>query len=462
MRSVYTKILLWCFATLVLSMAAMVMVSQFVFTQMVSKGSFFDRINVLLLEQAQKAYESNGPQALAAHLSRADKVLGGEHHLVDRSGRDLATGEDQSALLRQFRFEKGAIQDMIDGRVAAGVASDDGRYRLLVLASNPYRLSSYLPYYVPIFIAVALLCWALAARIASPLRDLARTVDRFGRGDLSVRANSQRRDEIGELGRTFDRMAERIESLLTSERRLLQDISHELRTPLARMSFAAELVLTADDRAAAVARLKKQIRRLSDLVGQLVEATQADGDPSAVARENLRLDKIVSDVVDDCSLEADAHGSRIVLQSKTALEIEGDAERIRRAIENIVRNAVRYTPAGATVDVSLSVTPDTAKISVRDYGPGVPEEALTKIFLPFFRVDDSRTSSTGGVGLGLTIAQRAVALHHGRIWAENANPGLLVAIEIPILLPGPSAREYHSGMPQYADKQVAVLKEETK
>jgi len=275
MRSVYTKILLWCFATLVLSMAAMVMVSQFVFTQMVSKGSFFDRINVLLLEQAQKAYESNGPQALAAHLSRADKVLGGEHHLVDRSGRDLATGEDQSALLRQFRFEKGAIQDMIDGRVAAGVASDDGRYRLLVLASNPYRLSSYLPYYVPIFIAVALLCWALAARIASPLRDLARTVDRFGRGDLSVRANSQRRDEIGELGRTFDRMAERIESLLTSERRLLQDISHELRTPLARMSFAAELVLTADDRAAAVARLKKQIRRLSDLVGQLLEATQS-------------------------------------------------------------------------------------------------------------------------------------------------------------------------------------------
>src|SRR6266567_2132489 len=193
---------------------------------------------------------------------------------------------------------------MLDGRIAAGVASADGRYRLLALANSPFRIGSYLPYYVPIFAAVAILCWALAARIASPLRDLAQTVDRFGRGDLSARVNSGQRDEIGELGRAFDRMAERIGLLLTAERRLLQDISHELRTPLARLTFAAELIRTADDPKTYVAALKKQIRRLTDLVGQLVEATQAEGDPSAHTKETLRLDEIVREVVDDCHLEA--------------------------------------------------------------------------------------------------------------------------------------------------------------
>jgi signal transduction histidine kinase len=432
MRSVYTKIVAWCFATLILSMAAMVMVSVFVFDGMVGKGSFFDRINVLLLEESETAYESGGPKALAAHLKRADKTLGGEHHLVDTRGRDLATGGDQLALLRQFRFEKGAIQQMIDGRIAAGVASPDGRYRLLVLAANPYRLASYFPYYIPILAAVAILCWALAARIASPLRDLARAVDRFGRGDLSARVNSRRRDEIGELGREFDRMAERIGFLLTSERRLLQDISHELRTPLARLSFAAELVRTSSDRDAAVARLKKQIRRLADLVGQLLEATQAEGDPSSLVKENLMLDEIVSAVVEDCHLEADARGSRIRLRGTEPLPIEGYPELLRRALENVVRNAIRYAPEGSTVELSMIVADQSAGIAVRDYGPGVPEEMLAKIFQPFVRVDDSRSSQTGGVGLGLTIAQRAIALHHGRIAAENANPGLRVSFEIPI------------------------------
>jgi two-component system sensor histidine kinase CpxA len=105
---------------------------------------------------------------------------------------------------------------------------------------------------------------------------------------------------------------------------------------------------------------------------------------------------------------------------------------LRRAIENVLRNAIRYSPENSTVELAMNVMRDTAQISVRDYGPGVPEDMLTKIFQPFFRVDDSRSSETGGVGLGLTIAQRAVVLHQGRIWAENANPGLRVILEMPI------------------------------
>jgi signal transduction histidine kinase len=106
---------------------------------------------------------------------------------------------------------------------------------------------------------------------------------------------------------------------------------------------------------------------------------------------------------------------------------------LRRAIENVIRNSIRYNPSGSSIEVNLAATTDAARIAVRDYGPGVPEEVLPKIFQPFFRVDDSRDTATGGVGLGLAIASRAIGLHHGRLWAENVAPGLKVWIEIPLV-----------------------------
>src|SRR5207237_1028848 len=159
--------------------------------------------------------------------------------------------------------------------------SADGRYRLLMKSQMPVDFSHSFPYYLLVLAAIAVLCWLLAVNIASPLGSLARTVDRFGRGELSLRVNSRRRDEIGDLARSFDQMAERIQTLLTAERRLLQDISHELRSPLARLSFAAELTKTAPDRNAAAARLRKEIDRLTSLVGCLLEVTRLEGDPSS-------------------------------------------------------------------------------------------------------------------------------------------------------------------------------------
>jgi two-component system sensor histidine kinase CpxA len=258
-----------------------------------------------------------------------------------------------------------------------------------------------------------------------------RAVDRFGRGELDVRVNSRRRDEIGELSRSFDRMAERIGTLVTAERRLLQDISHELRTPLARLSFAAELVLTAADRAAAVERLKKEIDRLADLSGALVEVTRAEGDPLSRRLEPLDLSDLLGTVVEDCRMDAEARGCSVGVSEKVDLTLMGDRELLRRAVENVVRNAIRYTPSGTAVNVRMAKDDHAVQIWVRDAGPGVPEELLPKIFQPFFRVDDSRDSATGGIGLGLAIASRAVSVHHGRVWAQNVNPGLSVCIELP-------------------------------
>jgi len=160
--------------------------------------------------------------------------------------------------------------------------------------------------------------------------------------------------------------------------------------------------------------------------------TRAEGDPDASNAEELRLDELLDEIVGDCQMEAEARGCHIALEAEPQLTMRGDRELLRRAIENVVRNSIRYTPGGGAVDVKLGATPDAARISVRDYGPGVPQDVLPKIFQPFFRVDDSRDTSTGGVGLGLAIAYRAIGLHHGRLWAENVKPGLTVWIELPL------------------------------
>ena len=193
------------------------------------------------------------------------------------------------------------------------------------------------------------------------------------------------------------------------------------------------MIRTAEDRDAAVARLKKEIARLADLVGGLIQVTRAEGDPAASNGEDLRLDELLDEIVEDCRVEAEARGCQIALAAQPEIAMHADREVLRRAVENVLRNSIRYTPGGGAVDVTLGATKDAARICVRDYGPGVPQDVLPKIFQPFFRVDDSRDSSTGGVGLGLAIAYRAIGIHHGRLWAENVKPGLMVWIELPLV-----------------------------
>lgn len=430
MRSVYLKILVWCFAALLLSLGAFIMVTRFV-SGAAARGSFITDIHALQTAEAEEAYQAGGAEGLAAYLKRLHRFLREHDYVTDAQGKDLATGEDRSALLRLARpISEPPRQSQ--GRLVFVTTSGDGKIRLISAIDPPIGVGNLLPYYFLILAAVALVCWLLAVNIASPLRDLARAVERFGRGDLSVRLKSPRKDEIGELSRSFDRMAERIGTLMTSERRLLQDVSHELRSPLARLSLAAELVRTAPDRDAAVDRMTKEIDRLADLVGTLVEVARAEGDPSAARLEPLRLGALLQEVVADCRVYADSRGCDIHMTDDVDAVLTANRELLRRAVENVVRNAIRYTPHGATVDVRTESAGESVRISVRDVGPGVPEELLPKIFQPFFRVDDSRDSSTGGVGLGLAIASRAVSVHHGRLWAQNVNPGLNVWIELPV------------------------------
>jgi two-component system sensor histidine kinase CpxA len=428
MKSVYTKIVLWSFSSLLISLVAYFLVTQWVTVRSRREIGLVPRFPAFILDETRRSYEAGGAGDAAQFLARVNTAIGARHYVVDSQGRDIVTGEDRSDLLRQA----GRLEEHRPSSAGIGVlATADGKYRLIIAGPPPFALWRYFPYYGLILLAIAILCWPLAVNIGAPLRLLAEAVDRFGQGDLSTRLRFQRRDEIGNLATSFDRMADRIETLLVAERRLLQDVSHELRSPLARLSFATELARTAPDRDAAMDRIKKEISRLSEVVATLIEVTRNEGDPSTVRPGTFALDELVRQVVEDCRLESGGDDSRIRLLKADSLNISGNREVMRRAIENVVRNAIYYSPPESGVEVSLDSRSEGARIFVRDYGPGVPDHLLDEIFKPFFRVDDSRTGSTGGLGLGLTIASRAVHLHNGSIRAGNAEPGLMVEIDLP-------------------------------
>jgi signal transduction histidine kinase len=429
MRTVYAKVLLWGFGTVLFSLVAF-MATSFYLSRRNAGSPFLDR-DKYLFDEAVRAYESGGRAALASTLARQSAHFHIELHLAGANGIDLISGQDRSALLTHPGEHRPPRK--MDGRMLVVLRDPARRYAFLVfIPPPPFDYRTVAPYFVLILLAIAGLCWLLAVNIASPLRQLATTVDRFGAGDLDARIAWRRGDEIGDLAQAFNQMADRIQTLLTAERRLLQDISHELRSPLARLSFAAELTRTASDRNAAVARLRKEIDRLADLISGLIQVTRAEGE---FPERNLRpvlFDRLVYDVVESCELEANARRCHIECTDRVPVKLRGDEELLRRAVENVLRNAIRYAPESSVIEVNLASNGSAAELAIRDYGPGVPDEMLPKIFTPFFRVDSSRDSTTGGVGLGLAIAQRAVLLHHGQISAANAGPGLKVTIALPL------------------------------
>jgi len=315
--------------------------------------------------------------------------------------------------------------------ITMGLSSEDGRYIWLVSSPAP-SFVLFAPFYILLLVTVAVLFWLITANIARPLRHLAQVVDRFGQGELKARSSAKSKDEIGNLSRSFNAMAERIQTLLTTERQLLQDVSHELRSPLARLTFEAELVRKTADREVTASRLRHEIDRLSELVGTLIDMARAEGEPGTIEMVYLSLNDLALTTVEDCEIEARARHCKVNVIAAEVICLEGNAELLRRAFENVLRNAIRYAPIDTPVEVKLEREGDLAVISVRDQGSGIPVEVAERIFDPFFRTDASRDENTGGLGLGLAIARRAVRVHRGDITAANVSPGALLRIVLPL------------------------------
>lgn len=431
MRSIFVKILMWFSITLAVCVAGLWLTNQWRNRFEPGRHDFFSRTLSLEVSDARKAFESGGKPALQEYLQRLGSFLPGEHALLDENGVDLATGKDRKAELIGVGPRWSPSDN--ESRMVLAWPSRDGKYKMLINAPAPVGPWSSIPSFLWIGFAAVAFCYILAVQFAGPLRTLEQTVNKFGGGDLAVRASANRKDEFGKLSRAFNLMAARIETLLNAERRLLQDVSHELRSPLTRLEFAVELARTSPDQGRSLDRIKKEIDRLSMLVSELLQVTRAESDPASRNLTALDLRDVIEAVIDDSKVEADArHVNLEVSGSEEQLEVKGDSELLRRAIENVVRNAIRYAPENSSVTIALSHKNDQASIAVRDFGPGVPPESLPHLFEPFFRAEaDRNRNSGGGVGLGLSIAERAVAVHNGSIVARNSQPGLEVEITLP-------------------------------
>jgi signal transduction histidine kinase len=430
MKSLYIGLLLALVTTLSVSFLVFHAIAD-----RMQKGTIdpaFDRIDELELESARGALSSGGTKALKDYLSRLDRVFGGSsHYLLDSDGTDLLSGENRAALLPPA--PRTQWRTRANGHYIRSHRSPDGLYWICAvgLLEGPH-IWTFLPYYFLVIGATFVLCWLTSVGVVSPIRKIAASIALFGQGDLSVRVQTQRQDEIGQLGRSFNQMAERLERLIVSERRLLGDISHELRSPLARLKFAIRLARTSADSDAALDRIERDVDRIASLVAGIVEITALEFDPAVQAAEIARAGDIVDEVTRDCAVEAEIRGCRIAVNGSLAGQVLGNRELLRRAVENVLRNGIRYSPEHSTIDVCVAEDSRAATIAIRDYGPGVPEESLARIFDPFFRVEEARDAKGGGSGLGLSIAKQAVRVHHGTITAENARPGLRVQITIPL------------------------------
>jgi two-component system sensor histidine kinase CpxA len=285
-------------------------------------------------------------------------------------------------------------------------------------------------------VAGAIFCYFVSRYLTKPLNKLSQAAANIAEGRLDTRVDpslKNRSDEIADLARNFDRMAERIEALITGQRRLLGDVSHELRSPLSRLMVALTLLKQgpAEEAAENLDRIALEARRLDMLIGQLLALTRIDSGVDRGSPTPFDLRNLVQEVANDGDFEARARNRSVVIKQADACTINGFEELLRSAMENVVRNAIRHTADGTAVEIFLELNHSRALLQVRDYGPGVPENMLSEIFQPFRRVANDNSE---GAGLGLAIADRAVNVHRGTLRAMNVpTGGLIVEIELQAL-----------------------------
>lgn len=432
MRSIQIKIVVWCVCVLLGSFAGFFALVAWQSNTSQGPGRLLLRLTQVIAEHAFDLYDRSDSQALRKYLARMDETVTGTHHLVDRDGRDVLTGTNYAALLRAAdRVPVFALP--MRGQIILAVPSQNGRLFLLVRRPAPNVLQSQIPFFLLILAAITFFCSILAVDIASPLKKMAVAMQRFGAGALDARLEIRRRDEIGQLGEAFDQMTGRIQALLHAERQLLQDVSHELRSPLARLGVSIQLAKCEPGRDAALTQMERELARLDALIGDLISMTRAEGELTSRHFEIVRLDLLARDLCDTCHLEASQKQCSIHFTNHAGeAELLAAPELLWRAVENVLRNAIRYAPNSTEIHLTLALaSADSFDLTIRDVGPGIPEADLTLVFHPFYRTDPARQQDTGGIGLGLSIAERAIRFHHGQIWASNASPGLRVTIRLP-------------------------------
>lgn len=285
----------------------------------------------------------------------------------------------------------------------------------------------------------SLLCMELARYLTSPILRLRDAAHAIAHGNLEARAGrkgSRRRDEIADVVADFDAMAVEIANLVDSNRRMLVGVSHDLRSPIARIRVALSLVSNApeNERAELLERIEQELLRLNSMIEQVLTVARLESGQMRAQCAPVSLNQVIDEAVEDARFEASQSDVEIVYDDRwPETVLEGDENMLRSAIENVLRNAIFYSSQAGRVELNVAVRNGRVRVVVRDNGPGAPEEAVSKLFEPFYRVDDARGVTTGGCGLGLSLTAGAVRAHQGTVRASNIAPhGLEIAIELPV------------------------------
>lgn len=289
---------------------------------------------------------------------------------------------------------------------------------------------------VTVGLIVSLLFAAVLARhLSRPIVGLRKAFSEVASGRFEHKASKSRRlwpDELSDLAIDFDRTAGQVKMLIQNQRRLLHDVSHEVRSPLARMQLAIDLARQQPDKAPeTMARLERETVRINRLVEELLTLSRLEAGAWGALNEDIDLPEMLAEIVEDARFEARARQCKVTLDSVEHLNIHGHPALLQRAIENVIRNALRHTPELSTVKVSLEADAKQLCIQVRDSGPGVPEDSLERIFEPFVRLH--QPAGNEGYGLGLAITRQTIEAHGGRVVASNLpEGGLCMSLTIPL------------------------------
>lgn len=448
MRSIFLKIFLWFWLTMVLIALAFAVVLNLESEVNPTRQSLTGDAVALYASSAAEVFERHGAQAASDFLRQLNQSSHIRAVLLSDDLHNLAgdLANPDSDLLAQAK-STGQTQIEMHGNFAFAVAptqSVSGK-RYLFAAELPRRapgifrgtLRQQLLRWTLAVLISGMVCYALTRYLTYPVLRLRSAASSIAAGDFAARAApglGSRRDEMGELVRDFNQMAERIQRLMDAQQQLLRDISHELRSPLARLNVALGLARkwAGEQATSALDRIEQESERLNEMIGRLLTLARVKAlvDPPQHVTVSLRA--LLDQIAQDAGFEASAKHCQVHVEGAEDCEVRGSHELLHSAIENVVRNSVRYAPPESNIQIELRCDGKLSRVVVRDHGPGVPEAELSKIFRPFYRLSDAREHRSGGTGIGLAITQEVARLHGGSVSARNAQPhGLMVEIELP-------------------------------
>ncbi len=451
MKSLFLRI----FLSFWLAFALFLVVAILVTLALRPRSSTWEALRTTVLNDAVSAYETGGEHQLRQYMQELEGTQHVRAFLFDERGDEVS---GRAAPDWAIRVAQGGPRVPRDGYILPAPpvqrdsrASSDGKHRYTLVMGMPPGPRVFigprgmpLPALFGLVLSSGIACYFLAWYLTKPIVRLRSATRRLAAGDLTARTGapaSRKRDEVTSLMRDFDAMAERLQILVQAQSRLLNDISHELRSPLARLNVALGLARQRAGVGSAdmLDRIELEASRLNELIGRILTLARLEDGEQRVPQTPVPLGELVAGVAEDAEFEAQerhCHVRTVIPAGDWA--VRGNDSLLHSAIENVVRNAIRYTQEGTSVEIELTSekrgSGAEAVLRVSDSGPGVPEDALEKLFEPFYRLDDARGRLTGGVGLGLAITKRAVRFHGGKVSAFNrAEGGLMVEIRLPLI-----------------------------